>query len=787
MSTIPLLLKTPAEYSSGLAKLPLGKVDPRLLRIIVNSGKGIVLHDGTWSKTAANPNQGLTIDLDIRSNAVTDKSGSGNHPTLSNVTLLNGEMQFGGVNSVAIITTSATFKTTSFSIFVRVRPNTGLGLVYPRLYDFSGASGGALLFVDAANGSLNARIYAADGSYYEKTTAINTLVAGETADIIVTYETYQGSGLGRTSIYKNGLLLNQGESNKVYAPSTVPLRIGDTGGGGRALNASIYAFRMYNYALSPAEVLALTDKRTALYPSQDSLAFAETQTSVKDLQWFVRNPTSIIEVNPLVLADESASSLSRDQSGADTGSVARDLVGTFISSEKVAVGTYSITTSLEAGTYRAAGMSYVFPSDTNISAYDILSFRLWGENDGAIFEASLYDTAFAFTVTKIITDDWTGWKTFHLLLRKDFTDYGYGTLNLATIRGIRCVLCRSQREIYVDRVILDVCPSIPVKKLELSGLYLENQLEESPDPIDVLEIADDWQAAFWNPATNITLSNETTIKLNGIDSLKVVFAGVQYAGISHSYGGNQNWSAYNFVSFKIYGSNSGQVWTVKIDAPDTNNRYAKTFTNNFTGWKRFVFPIKAMGTSGTPVLSTVTKISIYMETASPFAETIYLDRMVLQKGRWAFVEVAVPDTLYNYQNNLGFSANQISWLYWQLWAWDASAYLRPFIYDANATAGKIYPYGPNLKFLNTTTARQCYETDDYVAINSATFFVLGSKGQTKTRSNTSNQADKSITYNGVGGCRWRIGFAIKMPPYDGLTSSTDGINQAKLKLEVFVP
>ena len=109
---------------------------------------------------------------------------------------------------------------------------------------------------------------------------------------------------------------------------------------------------------------------------------------------------------------------------------------------------------------------------------------------------------------------------------------------------------------------------------------------------------------------NITLSNETTIKINGVDSLKVVFAGVQYAGISHSYGGNQDWSAYDFVSFKIYGSNSGQVWTVKIDAPDTNNRYAKTFANNFTGWKRFVFPIKAMGTSGTPVLSTVTKISI---------------------------------------------------------------------------------------------------------------------------------------------------------------------------------
>ena len=80
----------------------------------------------------------------------------------------------------------------------------------------------------------------------------------------------------------------------------------------RGLNGSIYAFRMYDYALSPAEVKALYDGRTALYPSQDSLGFAVTQTTVKDLQWFVRNPTSTVEVNAVEPMGDSRPSIVLD-------------------------------------------------------------------------------------------------------------------------------------------------------------------------------------------------------------------------------------------------------------------------------------------------------------------------------------------------------------------------------------------------------------------------------------------------------------------------------------------
>ena len=118
------------EYSSGIGNLPLGKVNPNVLETTINSGKGMALRDSTWSKSAANTNQGVTINLNIRSNNVTDVSGNGNHPTLSDVTLLNGEMQFNGTTSIATITRNAGIETSNVSIFMRVKYNsfgTGIG------------------------------------------------------------------------------------------------------------------------------------------------------------------------------------------------------------------------------------------------------------------------------------------------------------------------------------------------------------------------------------------------------------------------------------------------------------------------------------------------------------------------------------------------------------------------------------------------------------------------------------------------------------------------------------
>ena len=69
-------------------------------------------------------------------------------------------------------------------------------------------------------------------------------------------------------------------------------------------------------------------------------------------------------------------------------------------------------------------------------------------------------------------------------------------------------------------MIVDVCPSIPVKKLSIDGLYLENQLEESPVASDISVIADDGQASFWTADHGAVLTNNTASPspAKGVDS-----------------------------------------------------------------------------------------------------------------------------------------------------------------------------------------------------------------------------------------------------------------------------
>ena len=105
------------------------------------------------------------------------------------------------------------------------------------------------------------------------------------------------------------------------------------------------------------------------------------------------------------------------------------------------------------------------------------------------------------------------------------------------------------------------------------------------------------------------------------------------------------------------------------------------------------------------------------------------------------------------------------------------------VYDSDASANRSAR--TTRKFLDGSIMGTIYGGS-----NASTFFVHlqhGFKNSVKGRANSTSDANQSITYNGVGGCKRRIGFAIKMPPYDGLASSTAGINQAKLKLEVYVP
>lgn len=531
--------------------------------------------------------------------------------------------------------------------------------------------------------------------------------------------------------------------------------------------------------------------KQVLYPSQDNLGFINTQTTVKDLQWFVRNPTSTIETNPLVIYEDSA-----------TWNVAQWGTGTYsfqILDETTTV--YSGSKSKKFA-YNGDG-SYanvefqVLTSNLNISSYDIISFAWYGINSGLNFILMIRSSG-GYRYWQF-TDNFTGWRRLTFHIANPYNNVGVD-LTAITSFGVQATGYVGDIH-YFDHLIVDVCPSIPVKKLGIYGLYLENQLEESPTPSDVLEIIDDSQSAFWvanewgsGSCAVPTLSDETTIKVKGADSLKMVCnAGAsQYWRIMHTYGSYQNWTGYDFLVFYLYGSNTGFSFYVRITTGNETPYYTIQLVENWSGWKRIIIPFAAMTQVNSPNITQVKSIYYWNSangggSSSPSTGTIYLDRMVLMKGRWAFVEVAVPDSLYIYYNYLTASASTIDWSYWVLSAWNGSSWVLMVTYETGTSSNKFmrsdYP------LLNGTTMHDVYG-EPYASSSSyaGTMFPSGIRGDSKTKNlNSIYMATNTINYNGVGGCKRRIGFALKMPPADGLASSTTGISQVKIKLEVYVP
>ncbi|RLJ02965.1 MAG: hypothetical protein DRP11_02125 [Candidatus Aenigmatarchaeota archaeon] len=320
--------------------------------------------------------------------------------------------------------------------------------------------------------------------------------------------------------------------------------------------------------------------------------------------------------------------------------------------------------------------------------------------------------------------------------------------------------------------------------------YLNNNREESNPSLtdgqsDSNEacIYDD-DESFWSirrggtGSYDIQLSEETVEvqKGNSSQKMEIITGSYSWMGVQHTYASEQDWSGYDFLCFWIYGVNTGLTISVEIFAPDDQNWFYYQFTDNFNGWKRIVIPLRKFTASGSPDWSKVTMISIvYLSVDQTF--TSYLDRIVVDVGQWVKVEVFVPDQL-----KVGSSIRS-----WRVFSWDGSAWTTDGfldVFDAGTQDNLSNCYSGNLYFLDGTT--QYDVTQDYR--KGASAFLVGNRGETKSLEGSAENMDSdagTITYSSYYGCLKRIGFAIKLPPDDGQDSSTNGISQCKLKLEVY--
>ena len=307
--------------------------------------------------------------------------------------------------------------------------------------------------------------------------------------------------------------------------------------------------------------------------------------------------------------------------------------------------------------------------------------------------------------------------------------------------------------------------------------YLDNDLEET-DPTVIYDDDETFWSAYQAGSGSyaITLAEETTEVQKGTSSLKMTVGAGSYAdvGCEHEYTTLQDWSDKEFICLYLYGNNTGLTINIDIiDGTADADWGSWQITDNFTGWKRFVLPLRSPdvtgGASGTLDLSQVKTLRIWFTPTSEF--TMYLDRTVVDVGQWVKVEVFVPD-------NIAYT--ELGSLKVYIYSWDGNEW-RHFYQPHPFTQNIMDAANIRLFFLNGTTQNEILGGDE----RGLAFYSIGERAESKTPMPQSDGLAGSITFSSYYGCKKRIGFAIKMPPDDGQDSSTYGISQCKLKLEVY--
>lgn len=299
--------------------------------------------------------------------------------------------------------------------------------------------------------------------------------------------------------------------------------------------------------------------------------------------------------------------------------------------------------------------------------------------------------------------------------------------------------------------------------------YVDSDLEETSPTV----IADDSQTAFWTLIAGTgSLSDDAVVKQKGTDSLKINITGAGSPSfrIEHIYGGVQDWSAKEFICLYVYGQNTGGTFQLMLSNSGYTKQLYKEFTDNFTGWRRMVFPFKTMTEGGGSFDYTqIDRIRFSMETGS-LVTAWYLDRVLVDVGPWVKTEIYVPDVLDSTVKNVEVSA------------WNGSAYANAgsggfLSFDAEDNNPVAYVSGGNAYVMDGTTLWAIYGANNFCG------YLKGGRGVSKGYVGGVDAGN--IIYSSNYGCKQRVGFAVKIPPDDGQDSSTAGISQMKVKMTVF--
>ncbi len=307
--------------------------------------------------------------------------------------------------------------------------------------------------------------------------------------------------------------------------------------------------------------------------------------------------------------------------------------------------------------------------------------------------------------------------------------------------------------------------------------YLDNDLQKvSATTISSCDATTNWSV---QNGIGVVLGNDTSDKQEGTGSLYNSTTGTADGSgyLAYNYTSALNLTGTEFIEFWIKSDITGNMFCQIFDnSANYKLWYGSRFPIAANTWTRFVLPLLAPQGStgslpniaaGTLDITNIANIYIGINGVGALAAcTLHIDDVCADVGQWVKVEAYVPDNILNSTSAVNLSS------------WDGSVYDTPyFSYNPN-NGTKSIGTNQRLHYLDGTTGYSIEggDVDGYDVYN------IGNKTQSR---NSLYGWATAITYSSNYGCQKRIGWALKMPPDDGKDSSTTGISQVRLKLEVY--
>ncbi|MCD6563108.1 MAG: hypothetical protein J7K23_04215 [Thermoproteales archaeon] len=268
---------------------------------------------------------------------------------------------------------------------------------------------------------------------------------------------------------------------------------------------------------------------------------------------------------------------------------------------------------------------------------------------------------------------------------------------------------------------------------------------------------------------DFTLSKVTSPVYHGSYAIKVSITSgsCKWVKVKRVYSTNQDWSSKDFLVINWYGQNTGRKISIFLSAPNWDNRQEWYFYDNFSGWKQLVFPLrKGDYEVGTPDLSNIAEVGIIISEADGWSDgdSIINDWFRVDVGQWVKYEVMVPDSM----NIL------------ELKSWDGSVFKCFFGRNLLDNSWICGAWGSKLYFLDGTTAYDIWG-DDSAPWKALAVWNIDEQGETPSLNVGNSGLISPITYSSRYGTKYRVGFAVKMPPYSDYTN----INKARLRIRIY--